>query len=73
MPSLCCKYNILLCFSVLFYFQVLIEIKFKTPELDLKIHQGRFGHFQSSKLLLPSEELAKTNQSIDFIIDQSNH
>jgi hypothetical protein len=36
-------------FCVLSYFQVLIGIQFKTPELDLKIHQGRFGHFQSLK------------------------
>jgi hypothetical protein len=39
----------------------------------MKIHQGRFGHFQSSTLLLPSEDSAKANRSIDFIIDRSNH
>jgi len=38
----------------------------------LKIHQGWFGHFQSSKLHLSSEESAKANRSIDFIIDRLN-
>jgi hypothetical protein len=62
------SWNLLLCFYVLFYFHVLIENKFKTSDLDLKIHQWWFLSFPEFNC---SYQLDNQPRQIDRLYNRS--